>query len=307
MNTQESCTILSPINKTEECAKLIIDDLMNVFTLSDIMVVGREYTFSCWVRSDEAGTIIVHGKSFSSTTDWQRFTHTFNASDVDLPIAFSLTGTYYIYHPKLEVGNKATDWTPAPEDVDQDIADANEAIQENTNAIDDALQTIASAQLEIDGLKGSVVTTTADENGNVSALTQVGTGWTFDLSNLELTIGSALDSIATLQEQREETLGAIDSLKLSIEEHDTLKDYVHIGEYEGKPCIELGEIGGDFKLRITNTEMYFMAGSVILTTVTNQKMIAEKIEVKQELQQGGFIWMLHGNGNLGLQWKGVSS
>ena len=34
------------------------------------------------------------------------------------------THSYYIKHPKLERGHKATDWTPAPEDVDASIAAA---------------------------------------------------------------------------------------------------------------------------------------------------------------------------------------
>jgi hypothetical protein len=39
-----------------------------------------------------------------------------------IPVA---KGDYvYFYHPKLEKGNKATDWSPAPEDVDADIATA---------------------------------------------------------------------------------------------------------------------------------------------------------------------------------------
>jgi hypothetical protein len=35
-------------------------------------------------------------------------------------------GTFYIYHAQLELGHKATDWTPNPEDVDQDIDNAKE-------------------------------------------------------------------------------------------------------------------------------------------------------------------------------------
>lgn len=121
MNVQESCTITSPDNKLEECAKFIIDDRTKAFVLSDVMVVDREYTFSCWIRSDEDGSVITQGKTFSSTIDWQRLVYTFTASDIDLSIVFSSVGTYYIYHPQLEIGNKATDWSPAPEDHTEEM------------------------------------------------------------------------------------------------------------------------------------------------------------------------------------------
>ena len=307
MNTQESCTILSPNNKTEECAKFIIDDCTKVFALSDIMVVDREYTFGCWVRSDDAGAIIVHGKSCSSTTDWQRFYHTFLADEVDLYLAFTEPGTYYIYHAQLEIGNKATDWNPAPEDADSRFDENESAIEDTKDAVDETNNRVSTVEASLQLLADSVITRVTDEDGNTSTLEQKGTGWVFSLSDLEGTVADALDAIAALSEEQASVLQAVDTLKSSVDEHATLTDYVVISEYNGQPCIELGEIGGDFKLRITNTEMYFMAGSVILTTVTNQKMIAEKIEVKQELQQGGFVWMLHGNGNLGLIWKGVDS
>lgn len=149
MNTQESCVITCPNNKTEECAKFIIDDLTGVFTLTDLMVIGRRYTFGCWVRSDEAGTLIVNGGSASSTSDWKRFTHTFVADSVDLSFAFAIPGTYYIYNSQLEVGNKATDWVPAPEDTDEAISETNERVDNATTEANDQMRDIRETVSEL--------------------------------------------------------------------------------------------------------------------------------------------------------------
>lgn len=121
MNSLESCFINSPFDKTEECAKFVIDDTSNRFVLSSIAKPDQEYTLSFWMRSVFEGNMRACGTDFLSTDEWKKHVLTFTADAVDLIWRFMTTGTYYIYHPQLEVGNKATDWTPAPEDIEDDL------------------------------------------------------------------------------------------------------------------------------------------------------------------------------------------
>lgn len=76
-----------------------------------------------------------------------RIEATFQASNI------SSGSSAYMYAPKLEFGNKATDWTPAPEDVDasiEDVADSaaeslvstTDAIYQRINSTDDEVATI---------------------------------------------------------------------------------------------------------------------------------------------------------------------
>lgn len=300
MNVLETCTIDNPFDKSDECIKIIIYDTAEWFVLSDIMNVSGVYTFSAWIKSDASGSLTVGESYLETSPGWIQCKATFTADTVDLNIVFSTPGTYYIYHPQLEIGTMATDWTPAPEDTDDRLATTDQAISDNKNAIDDANNRVSLAEASLQVLADSVVTLATDDEGNTSVLQQKGTGWIFSLGNLENTVSEALDALAQLTEGQDATQLAIDSLKRSVAEHAELQDYVVVSEYNGQPCIELGEIGGEFKLRITNTEMYFMAGAMILTTVTNKKMIAEKIEIRDELQQGSFVWKTRANGNLGL-------
>lgn len=117
MNTLESYLVENPQNVTDTCAKLMIDDVTMPFILNDITTINEQYTLSFWVKSDEAGTIQIYDGELASTTEWLKYVLTFTANNTKLNICFTTTGTYYIYHPKLEVGSKATDWTPAPEDM----------------------------------------------------------------------------------------------------------------------------------------------------------------------------------------------
>lgn len=51
-------------------------------------------------------------------------------------VSYSFDGFIYYAAPKLEKGNKSTDWTPAPEDVDTAIDDANDRISSANDALD---------------------------------------------------------------------------------------------------------------------------------------------------------------------------
>lgn len=121
MNVLEICTIESPYGKSDECAKLSIYDVAEWFVLSDIMSTGTVYTFNAWIRSDDIGNVTIGESYFTTATGWTRCKATFMADDANLKLIFSTPGTYYVYHPQLEIGTVATDWTPAPEDQSEEM------------------------------------------------------------------------------------------------------------------------------------------------------------------------------------------
>lgn len=117
MNTVESYIIENPDGVLEKCAKITVDDIATPFTLTSITALDKQYTLSFWVSSTAAGTIKVYDKETATSAKWSRYIKTFMANKSELQIYFLQPGTYYIYHPKLEVGNKATAWSPSPEDI----------------------------------------------------------------------------------------------------------------------------------------------------------------------------------------------
>ena len=95
------------------------------------------------------------------TTQWQRISHTFTNRFTQWFsfVFYQMVGTcspgdkIYIRLPKLEKGNIATDWTPAPEDDQQSINDLNSWKQTTTgtlNTVTNTLNdTVRHSQLQI--------------------------------------------------------------------------------------------------------------------------------------------------------------
>lgn len=102
-------------------------------------------------------------------------------------------------------------------------------------------------------------------------------------------------------------LYALNGKQHSLLDIGTIGEYVRVSTYENEPCIELGEADSEFKLRITNTRMMFTEGSTVLAYFTNQAFNSKKVVIEEELQQGGFVWKVRSNGNMGLTWKGGNS
>lgn len=142
------------------------------FAISQIVKVekGKEYTISFTVKpveegevstaytpvrsefSDKASEWLVY-KTFSNIDKEQRlsFTITPNSDKITLFFLTALKDMPDLYYTdiKLEKGNKATDWTPAPEDLQRQIKqaqqEAQEAAKEYADAQDNLKQTETKA------------------------------------------------------------------------------------------------------------------------------------------------------------------
>lgn len=205
------------------------------------------------------------------------------------------------WHPKLEVGNKPTDWTPAPEDMA-----TNESLAETNSLASEAQAKAETANSLIAQLQESIAMLVTDGNGT-SLMTQTEDGWTFSTAKIQEAVNSTSENLNKLTNDLGDTNGAVEVLQNAVDELGTIAEYVKIGTRDGEPCIELGEADSDFKLLITNTRMLFMEGSSVVAHITNQSLHIKKAVVEEELQQGGFLWKIRANGNLGLTWKGVTS
>lgn len=106
---------------------------------SDIPEMSGEMTYSVWARADEETQIAINGADESHVvqiaTTWERISVTFSESPTEIDIIVRETDVYF-YKEQLEVGNRATDWRPAPEDTDDDIEAAISAANTAQNAAD---------------------------------------------------------------------------------------------------------------------------------------------------------------------------
>lgn len=208
------------------------------------------------------------------------------------------TAMWKIGLPKLEIGNKATDWSPAPEEsatkedvtslessftVEADgIRSEVEAVQKS---VDENSDEIARANSLIQQLSAAIVSVVQDDNG-ATRLVQTSTGWEYDFSALTGAVQDHTDRL------------------------NNFDDKIKIGQYtnedgETEPSIEFYESSTDFKVVITNKRILFQEGGNTPTYIFDNTLVTESIEVKQELKQGGWVQEIR-DGCLCLVWKGVT-
>lgn len=226
-----------------------------------------------------------------------RMLRSFNSSG-----AYDVTGvTLTISNFKVEIGNKVTDWTPAPEDMA--TVDELENLESSAILVENRVTTTESL---IQQLTDSITMLVTDGNGE-SLMVQTENGWTFSTAQIQEAVNSASENLNSLSNEVTDMDSTINSLQQAVDDLGILNDYVKIGTYENEPCIELGESDSDFKLLITNTKIMFMEGSGVPAYFNNQSMFIKNAVIEEELQQGEFVWKARSNGNLGLIWKGAAS
>ena len=251
------------------------------------------------------------------TKEWKRFYYTFKVPKEYRPEGngyinmlrieqnpASSTDCYVMWAcPKLEKGNKPTDWTPAPEDVDDSISNVQASADEAQQSANNAQQTADDAKFEIENLKEIIYNLITDDSGG-SLMTQTPDGWTFNMSTITSNIDALKESLVELAQSNTDTNNLIENLSDLLDSISAKTAYITITTTDdGDPCIELGKTDNLFKVRITNTAIDFMEGSSIVAYVNNNIFYTNKMIVKSELQIGegpGFVWKTRPNGNMGL-------
>lgn len=269
---------------------------------------------SFMAKSDEATTLYsgrqgsTEEQAHSITTEWGYFSRSFSG-ELSGSLSFYGIGTFYITDIKYEAGNKATDWTPAPEDVQQSIGNAQSTADAAQDTADAANEEVQIAKTSIELLNNSIRSLVTDENGS-SLMTQTSSGWTFNIGGLQNSIEQNATNLNTVMGD----LAQVDQLAKQTSDlaNDLAEKTAYISmeqDDNGDPCIVLGRQDSPFKLRITNTSIDFMEGTSRIAYITNHQLYIESSVVTDEMKVGandGFVWRKRGNGNMGLRWESGS-
>lgn len=154
---------------------------------SNVWVKDKTYTVSFVAKSSVTGqkirpsrSIADWGDDITLTTSYARYTTKITSLDTNAggTLSFSCTnavGDITITNVKLEVGNKATDWTPAPEDVSQDATNkASQALTDAKNYSSNAVNWVTNNGSSTTSLNSMVKKWT---DGAVSDTAQINGGW----------------------------------------------------------------------------------------------------------------------------------
>lgn len=293
--------------------------------LNETLVVGETYTMQINVTSSEerkAIALYVGGGNLS-IGGWQQMTPgtntyswTFKWTETQNEHSAATRQTIHIYSSttgggqgttpikgtvtpnwaKLEKGNKPTDWTPAPEDIDADIEDT-------ADIANDALTKANGAYTEIDTLKATITNIVKDDNGMVSVEQSASGGIQINMTQITNEINSMLDDLKD-KISTEEASDLRNDLNEAINNVESRTAYINAFQDEqGNPYIILGAEDSPFQVRITNTSIDFLQNGEVIAYANGQAFFNLRTVVQQDVQIGlgpGFIFKTRESGNMGL-------
>lgn len=209
--------------------------------------------------------------------------------------AFNKISIIKICNLKLEVGNKATDWSPAPEDMV-----TNEDFDAGMDGLNSSINETKSS---IEQLADQITHLIVDENGS-SMMTQDENGWHFDMSSITGNIDAVKKELSDAQIDHEATEKLVNGIQSTVNEVNKKTAYIDIdSDAEGRPVMTLGSSESNFKVVITNESIDFMEGSNRVAYASNNRFYAPQMVTVNSIQIGeapGFKWEMRKSGNMGL-------
>lgn len=195
----------------------------------------------------------------------------------------SVTHKYWDF--KVELGNKATDWTPAPEDIQENISNSKQEAIEASRAYIDIKE--------------------KEINSNVENVKTVVDGHTTAISTVQSSVQQTENKVNTVFTQTEEIKNLTDQNTTQLEKYQqyiSMEPVKHEGETEARPTITLGQSTSSFKVAIDNKEIAFTGASgEKVAYITGDELRINNVVVVRKLAIGDFFLEQEENGHLVLK------
>ena len=180
---------------------------------------------------------------------------------------------------KLEKGNKATDWTPAPEDV-------NEAINTERTERQSAIETKANE------ITSKVSETYVSNSALNHYKEEVSTQFSQTKSDFTWTVNKSVeDTKNEFKGQIDSVNGRVDGLKQTTDNVNSYMSFDNDG-------LTLGKSDSAFKTKITNEEWSIQKNGAKVTYINDQTMYITDGQFTQSLKIGAFGFVPRANGSL---------
>ena len=248
-----------------------------------------------WIRGDSEGKISAASKEVTIPADreWHYITSIGKGNGVpdydflrfQIAISQGKVVDLDIKKVKVEHGNTPTDWTPAPEDIQEDIENGKQEAIEASRAYIDIKE--------------------REINSNVENIKTIVNGHTTAISTVQSSVQQTENKINTVFTQTEEIKNLTDQNTTQLEEY---KQYIsmepvrHEGETEARPTITLGQSTSSFKVAIDNKEIAFTGASgEKVAYITGDELRINNVVVVRKLAIGDFFLEQEENGHLVLK------
>lgn len=128
MTSFEEIKSTTPYNSDDNILKITIDSEHNGYRLTNLIHEIGSYFFVVWVKSDSVCNvefnILGTTDSIEVRQSWVKYTKQINADSLDnrdIIITPDINSTTYYYEAYLAKGTTDTSWTPAPEDIEDEL------------------------------------------------------------------------------------------------------------------------------------------------------------------------------------------
>ena len=228
--------------------------------------------------------------------DWEHFEFSFilpeNVSVMcfyirtnDYSSSYFAVGDYFeIANMKLETGNKATDWTPATEDMatSDSLTEVNNELTDSMNNLQGSLDSTNETVSGIQNTQNETVLIVEENKEQITSLIQRADGFTMEFETVNETVKQINDEFVVERDERYKYIKFID------------------GEIWLGKEVEEGE--DDFKLVIRNDRISFLQNNVEVAYLSNNKLYVTDIYITGTFRHGNFVWQQRANGNYGIRY-----
>lgn len=263
-------------------------------TLSFDMVadtpLASDYTSNMWFRQAPWYTIgsftypknTIEKKHYTLQVDISKYPADYNPSQIFMRFMSKDTVGMTVSNIKMEIGTKPSDWTQAPEDVDEVLLDTEKKLNSN---IDNAISDVQ------DNILKNVADNYASTSEFKSLSETVSSNMTQTNKNIEM-------QFTTAQNYTKEVDGKLQEFQNTVGTHIRF----------GQDGIELGKTNSPFTAKLDNTKLAFLQDNEEIAYISNNKMHITNAEIKETLrigtsEDGYFTWIQGEKGNLSLKWS----
>lgn len=185
---------------------------------------------------------------------------------------------------QLEMGEIGTDWTPAPEDSEESIADVNSSLQDSIGSLGDEIAGVSSSVQDTESRIEEVYEIVQTNSTQITEMVQTAAGFEFNFQTIEESVSQINNQVTTEYEERLKYIKFIDG-------------EIWLGK-DPEPNED------DFKLVITNNRIKFLQNNIEVAYISNNKLYITNATITNRLDLGLFAWYPRPNGNLTLRYFG---
>ena len=271
----------------------------------DVMMLERTYTASStftegWIGirhngGNWSGLIKYDGieNDFLSAplNEWAHFEHpiTANAWDgitnIGAAIQFGTKSIgkfhFRMRNVKLEKGTKATAWSPAPEDIDENFSDLADIVNQNNADVVSLMET------SINQAKDSITTEVAASYYTKTEAEELMAQMSTQFQQTENSFEMEFNSLRAIVDQVNETADT---------NYSNIQKYIRFVDGH----IVIGVEGNPFSLDIGNDRISFMQNNSEIAYISNHEFYITSGIITQNLRIGNFEFRPRSNGNLSL-------